>query len=228
MAVYKLNESYNYNIASISMDVAVPEGKRIDQFGLNGAANGKLYNDISKVLEDNGLEMAGDFLDAEEIEERTKVYKDNEYEFFDESLKEDWRTGEFTEEDFNEYAEKMKSEAHRLSDSIQYMINKHPEYAELFDNIVSEIVDIFSSSYMNESLKEATSMSRKQMINYLERRYSKIENADRIEAILSRIYGSDDFPDDDPKEGMWANFTDEELRDAINSYEGYRKVELVK
>lgn len=79
-----------------------------------------------------------------------------------------------------------------------------------------------------ESLKESTSMSRKQMINYLERRYSKRENADRIEAILSRIYGSDDFPDDDPKEGMWANFTDEQLRDAINSFEGYRKVESLK
>lgn len=78
---------------------------------------------------------------------------------------------------------------------------------------------------IEESLNESTSMSRKQMINYLERRYSKRENADRIEAILSYLYGSDDFPDDDPKEGMWANFTDEQLRDAINSYEGYRKVE---
>ena len=69
-------------------------------------------------------------------------------------LEEDWRTGTFTEDDFNKYVEKMKSDAHRLSDSIQYMINKHPEYADLLDNLVSEIVDIFSSSYMNESFEE--------------------------------------------------------------------------
>lgn len=146
MAVYKLNESYNYNIASISMDVAVPEGKRINQYGLNGAANGKLYNDISKVLEDNGLEMAGDFLDAEEIEERTKVYKDNEYEFFDESLEEDWRTGEFTESDFQNYVRSMRKEAIRIAESINSMQRKHPEYSELFDNLRDELIEIIKNN----------------------------------------------------------------------------------
>lgn len=72
---------------------------------------------------------------------------------YDESLKEDWRDGKFTEDDFSTYVAKMKSEAYRLSNSIQYMIDKHPEYAELFDNLVSEIVDIFSRSYLNESLE---------------------------------------------------------------------------
>lgn len=106
-------------------------------------------------------------------------------------------------------------------------------YAELMSMFKSKYADDDEIDYevakvlgFDESLKESTSMSRKQMINYLERRYSKRENADRIEDILSHILGSDDLPDDDPKEGMWANFTDEQLRDAINSYEGYRKVSL--
>lgn len=67
-------------------------------------------------------------------------------------LEEDWRDGTFTEDDFNKYASKMKSEAYRISNSIQYMIDKHPEYADLFDNLVSEIIDIINRTYINESV----------------------------------------------------------------------------
>ena len=78
---------------------------------------------------------------------------ENDYKsWFDESLKEDWRDDKFTEDDFSTYVAKMKSEAYRLSNSIQYMIDKHPEYADLFDNLVSEIVDIFSRIYLNEAI----------------------------------------------------------------------------
>lgn len=67
-------------------------------------------------------------------------------------LEEDWRDGTFTKDDFNKYASKMKSEAYRISNSIQYMIDKHPEYADLFDNLVSEIIDILNRTYINESV----------------------------------------------------------------------------
>nr|DAP55488.1 MAG TPA: hypothetical protein [Caudoviricetes sp.] len=87
---------------------------------------------------------------------------ENDYKsWFDESLKEDWRDGKFTEDDFNKYVAKMKSEAYRLSNSIQYMIDKHPEYADLFDNLVSEIVDIFSRTYLNESFSGTSIMTIK-------------------------------------------------------------------
>lgn len=150
----------------------------------------------------------------------------NELDDNQEHLEEDWRTGTFTKDDLPGYRAEMKKRVESVVYSIRAMKRNHPDMADLFDKLTAELVDILSLSYMNESLKESISMSRKQMISYLERRYSKRENADRIEAILSHIYGSNDFPDDDPKEGMWANFTNEELRDAINSFEGYRKVEL--
>lgn len=67
-------------------------------------------------------------------------------------LEEDWRDGTFTEGDFNKYAAKMKYEAYRISNSIQYMIDEHPEYADLFDNLVYEIIDILNRTYINESV----------------------------------------------------------------------------
>lgn len=73
---------------------------------------------------------------------------------FEDDLEEDWRDSTFTENDFNRYVAKMKSDVYSLSNSIQYMVDKHPEYADLFDNLVSEIVDIFSRSYINKSVSD--------------------------------------------------------------------------
>lgn len=115
------------------------------------------YKDSEGKFKDKYVDLPIRATSKEEAEE--KFLKDHpnikSYDYkviSQESLKEDWRDDKFTEDDFSTYVAKMKSDAYRLSNSIQYMINKHPEYADLFDNLVSEIVDIFSSPYMNESL----------------------------------------------------------------------------
>ena len=64
-------------------------------------------------------------------------------ESIDDSLNEDWRDGKFTEADFNNYVSKTTEDINRIATSISFMKHKHPEYAELFDNLVSEIIDKF-------------------------------------------------------------------------------------
>lgn len=115
------------------------------------------YKDSEGTFKDKYVDLPIRATSKEEAEE--KFLKDHpnikscDYKVISqESLKEDWRDDKFTEDDFSTYVAKMKSDAYRLSNSIQYMINKHPEYADLFDNLVSEIVDIFSRTYLNESV----------------------------------------------------------------------------
>lgn len=115
------------------------------------------YKDSEGKFKDKYVDLPIRATSKEEAEE--KFLKDHpnikSYDYkviSQESLKEDWIDDKFTEDDFSTYVAKMKSEAYRLSNSIQYMIDKHPEYADLFDNLVSEIVDIFSRIYLNEAI----------------------------------------------------------------------------
>lgn len=79
----------NYRVVSVTMDVALPANKSLDDYGTDssrGSAN--LYRALSGALESVGLKMAGDYVDAQA--DHTDVYKDNDYAFeFEESLKED-------------------------------------------------------------------------------------------------------------------------------------------
>lgn len=101
MAVRKIKENtqkrslreasggHDYTVYRLTMEVAVPKGSKI-----TGAYSGTpdpsdLYNDICDVLEKHGYEMAGDYIDSEEDEGATKMYKSDGYEFFTESLDED-------------------------------------------------------------------------------------------------------------------------------------------
>lgn len=82
----------------------------------------------------------------------------NELDNNQEHLEEDWRTGTFTRDDLMSYRAEMKKRVEGVVYSIRSMKEKHPEYAEIFDNLTDELVDILSLSYMNESLKESTSI----------------------------------------------------------------------
>lgn len=91
MAVYKINESKkvvteavenDYSVVTVSMDVAIPGGKSLKDFGVSGEVSGKLFKALSGALESVGLEMAGDYL--EDVADVTEIYKDNDYEFFGE------------------------------------------------------------------------------------------------------------------------------------------------
>lgn len=124
------------------------------------------YKDSEGKFKDKYVDLPIRATSKEEAEE--KFLKDHpnikSYDYkviSQESLKEDWIDDKFTEDDFSTYVAKMKSEAYRLSNSIQYMIDKHPEYADLFDNLVSEIVDIFSRTYLNESFSGTSIMTIK-------------------------------------------------------------------
>lgn len=91
MAVYKINENKkvvteavadDYSVVTVSMDVAIPRGKSLRDFGVSGETSGKLYRVLSNALESVGLLMAGDYV--EEGADNTEVYRDNGYEFFGE------------------------------------------------------------------------------------------------------------------------------------------------
>ena len=82
----------------------------------------------------------------------------NELDNNQEHLEEDWHTGTFTRDDLTSYRAEMKKRVEGVAFSIKGMKEKHPEYYEIFDNLTAELVDILSSSYMNESLKESISI----------------------------------------------------------------------
>lgn len=76
----------DYRVYQISMDVAVPGDRGISAYGLNSSGNGKLFHALSQALESEGLEMAGDFIFADDYyEDLTATYKDNDYKFFEKS-----------------------------------------------------------------------------------------------------------------------------------------------
>lgn len=92
------------------------------------------------------------------------------YEFkqsnIDESLKEDWRDGQFTEDDFNKYVDKTMDNINHILTSISFMKRKHPEYAELFDNLVSEIVDKFEGVILlKEDLDKSKNNSEEDILD---------------------------------------------------------------
>lgn len=72
----------------------------------------------------------------------------------------------------------------------------------------------------DESLKESTSMSRNQLIDYLETNWNTADNYQQLDDAMTKIYGSDDFSDDYPGEGMYANFTTLQLKQILNMLEG--------
>lgn len=91
MAVYKINESKkvvteavgdDFSVVNISMDIAIPGGKSLRDYGISGETSGKLYQALSNALESVGLLMAGDYIG--EGVDQTDVYKDSGYEFFGE------------------------------------------------------------------------------------------------------------------------------------------------
>lgn len=78
----------SYRVYQICMDVAVPGGQDISAYGLSSSGNGKLFHALSQALESEGLAMAGDFIFADDnYEDLTATYKDNDYEFFEESFR---------------------------------------------------------------------------------------------------------------------------------------------
>lgn len=82
----------------------------------------------------------------------------NELDNNQEHLEEDWRTGTFTKDDLPGYRAEMKKRVESVVYSIRAMKRNHPDMADLFDELTAELVDILSLSYMNESLKESTSI----------------------------------------------------------------------
>lgn len=82
------SEGQDYTIWTMTMDVAVPKGGKITGVSADSGP-GSLYNEISNILSKHGYEMAGDFIDTEKDEVNTQLYKDNDVEFFTESLDEE-------------------------------------------------------------------------------------------------------------------------------------------
>lgn len=76
-----INEGIDdYEIYTISMDVAVPKGGE-SQLDEDTRYLGNLYNKISSALVSSGYDMAGDYIEYQEG--NTEVYQDSGYEFFE-------------------------------------------------------------------------------------------------------------------------------------------------
>lgn len=94
--------------------------------------------------------------ETEDPEEARQWFLDYKgFEDTDESLKEDWHTGTFTEKDFENYRNKLKADVASIQFSISSMKEKHPDMADLFDNLTDELVDSLSL-LKNECLTEDT------------------------------------------------------------------------
>lgn len=157
MAVYKINESAeevkeestkveeavtnDYRVVGVSMDVAVPANKSLDDYGTDGSTSGKLYQALRGALKSVGLEMAGDYVDAQA--DHTEVYKDNDYTFeFEESLKED--ITETPIEDIDKFTAEVKE--------------RFPGSEVIFDGDTNTIkITLDNKKEEEESLKEAFS-----------------------------------------------------------------------
>lgn len=68
----------NWTVKHFTFDAAI-RGDSADSLGLNAGGSGKFFNDLCQFLAEHGMEMAGDYIDAEDV---TDIYKDNDYEFF--------------------------------------------------------------------------------------------------------------------------------------------------
>lgn len=75
-----LNESNQegWSVKHFSFDAAI-RGEDSSKLGLNGGGRGKFFNDLCEFLAEHGMEMAGDYVEAEDVSE---IYRDNGYEFF--------------------------------------------------------------------------------------------------------------------------------------------------
>ena len=123
--------------------------------------------------------------ETEDPEEARQWFLDYKgFEDTDESLKEDWRTGTFTRDDLTSYRAEMKKRVEGVVYSIRSMKEKHPEYAEIFDNLTDELVD--SLSFLKtEEMKESITV---------EKQPGKI--AQDVMDYLEVIMNSEDFNDE--------------------------------
>lgn len=146
------------------------------------------------------------------------------------NIDEDWRTGVFTREDLTSYRAEMTKRVDSVASSIKSMKQKHSEYAELFDNLVQELMQSLDS-VLDESVEKLTDATKlKEAWQQLETKevidsdgfateYSLWHNNDDDTYICifgdSEIYTPDDsYPD--------AEFdTEKEAYEWFNSYEGF-------
>jgi len=81
-----LNEedSSNFKVYQVIMDVAFPAEANPDSYGLSfGGSNSKMISALATTLRNLGLDMAGDMISIED--DLTDIYVEGEYEFFGES-----------------------------------------------------------------------------------------------------------------------------------------------
>ena len=80
--------------------------------------------------------------------------------------------------------------------------------------------DVQKRHSMKESNQSLSSMSRREMIDWIDNNYNTDENYEKLRNAISIIgYDADYIDDSDSKEGMYANFSDEELSSIIHILE---------
>ena len=110
------------------------------------------------------------------------------------------------------------------ADYIDDSDSKEGMYANFSDEELSSIIYILKAREENSSPRQSskiksdfTNMSRKEMIDWLEDNWNTSEGYEQLNAAIDAIgYDSDHIDDSDEEEGMYANFSDEDLENIIS------------
>lgn len=106
----------------------------------------------------------------------------------------------------------LNSEGKALKRAIKnIVVDNDNELREFVSAIVEEVISERNS--FEESLKE--SMSRADMIDYIENKWNDRDHWELLDKIMTDVYGSDSFNDDDPKEGVYHEFSNSQLDQII-------------
>ena len=127
----------------------------------------------------------------------------------------------------DENYEKLRNAISMIGYDADYIDDSDREegmYANFSDEELSSIIYILKAREENSSPRQSskiksdfTNMSRKEMIDWLEDNWNTSEGYEQLNAAIDAIgYDSDHIDDSDEEEGMYANFSDEDLENIIS------------
>lgn len=105
------------------------------------------------------------------------------------------------------------------ADVIEYAKKRYPD--PYYDELPYAIGEIIYPEVFNEGIQESklteSSMSRSEMIDWIEDNWNTAEGYEQLDAAIEAVgYDTEHLDDSDSEEGMYANFSDEDLENIIS------------
>lgn len=143
----------NYNVIKVNMTDSDMVKVMEDIADMENYKLGKLQS-LLKMVSPNAESIMNGAVEAEE--QAAQDTPDIQLE----SLKEDWKDGELTKQEFSDWDWEMINTAYRIERSIKTMLRKYPEYRDEILSTAKNCRNIFNSlcSFYNESLDESNDM----------------------------------------------------------------------